>query len=103
MSNSGQIVVQIFVIVIIAGTAYSLWRTTRAYGGLIGGALKWIGLGMIMFSLEALDRVLGDLSFVGSLFGGNAENGEIAHNIILLLGLALAAFGFSRLTKIAKS
>ena len=100
MNDLGQLLVQIFVVVIVIGIAHSLWRTTKAYGGLIGGALKWIGLGIVFFALEALDRVLGNWSFVSSLFQGN--NAELAHNAILLLGLAFSAIGFSRLTKIAK-
>lgn len=99
MNSVGELVVQIFVVVIVVGVAYSLWQTTKAYGGLIGGALKWIGLGIVFFSLEALDRVLANLSFVNSLF---SKNSETVHNIILLFGLALSAIGFSKLTRIAK-
>lgn len=99
MDNPGQLIVQIFVVVIVIGIAHSLWRTTRVYGGLIGGALKWIGLGIVLFALEALDRVLGNLSFVASLAGQNAP---LVHDAILLVGLTFSAIGFSRLTKIAK-
>lgn len=93
------LVIQIFVFIIIIGVIYSLWRTARAYGGLVGTGLKWIGLGMIFFSLEALDRVLGNLSFVASL---GFANPELVHNFILLFGLLFAGIGFSKLTKIAK-
>lgn len=91
--------VQIFFLVIVVGIAQSLWRTTRAYGGLIGAALKWIGLGIVFFSLEALDRVLGSLSFVNSL---GPANPEVVHNALLLLGLLFSAIGFRGLTKVAK-
>ncbi len=93
------LVIQIFVFIIIIGVIYSLWRTAKAYGGLVGTGLKWIGLGMIFFSLEALDRVLGNLSFVASL---GFANPELVHNFILLFGLLFAGIGFSKLTKIAK-
>ena len=92
------IIIQGLVVVIIIGMVYSLWRTTRVYGGLIGQGMKWIGIGMVFFSSEAVDRVLGDLSFVNS-FGSEPE---IVHKIILLFGLLFCAVGFSRLTKIAK-
>lgn len=91
--------VQAFVLIIIIGVAYSLWRTTKVYGGLIGTALKWMGLGMIFFSLEALDRVLGPLGFVKSI---SVTDPEMAHNIILLLGLLFSGIGLSKLRKIAK-
>lgn len=91
--------IQIFVIVVILGIIYNLWQTTKAYGGLIGGALKWIGLGIIFFSLESLDRVLGGYSFVDTF---SRANPILVHNAILLFGLLFSAIGFSKLTKIAK-
>lgn len=93
------LVVQVLVVIIVFGIVYSLWQTTKSYGGLIGAALKWIGLGMVFFSLEALDRVLANLSFINS-FG--FSDPAAVHNIILLLGLLFSGVGFSKLTKIAK-
>ena len=91
------LLVQICVVVIVIGVIINLWRTTRAYGGVIGFGLKWIGLGMVFFSLEALDRVLGYLSFVNSIF---SQNQDLAHNIIFLLGLLFSGIGFSKLMKV---
>lgn len=91
--------IQVLIVIIIFGVIYSLWQTTRAYGGLIGSALKWIGVGMVFFSIEALDRVLGNLSFVASW---DIADPVIVHNMILLLGLLFSGIGFSKLTKIAK-
>lgn len=93
------LVVQVLVVIIVFGIVYSLWQTTKSYGGLIGAALKWIGLGMVFFSLEALDRVLVNLSFINS-FG--FSDPSLVHNIILVLGLLFSGLGFSKLTKIAK-
>lgn len=96
---SAVLVIQIFVVIIVSGVFYNLWRTAQAYGGLIGGGLRWIGSGMIFFALEALDRVLGSLSFVNAL---SLANAELVHNFLLLIGLLFSAIGFSKLTKIAK-
>lgn len=91
--------IQGLIAVIVIGEIYTLWRTSKSYGGLIGRALRWIGFGMIFFSLEAVDRGLGSLSFINPLSHGNSD---LFHNIVLLLGLLFSAFGFSQLTKIAK-
>lgn len=91
--------IQGFVVIIMIGAIYSLWQTSRAYGGLVGKGLRWIGLGICFFSLEALDRVLGHLSFVNAFFGINAE---VVHYALLLLGLLFSGIGFSVLTKINK-
>jgi len=93
------LIIQVFVIIIIVGVIYSLWKTTKAYGGLIGTALKWIGLGMVFFALESLDRVLGPWGFIQAF---KFMDPEIAHNIILLMGLLFSAIGFSKLTRITK-
>ncbi len=93
------IIVQGLVVVIIIGVVYSLWQTTKSYGGLIGSALKWIGLGILFFSLEALDRVLGSLSFINGL---KAFDPTLVHYGMLLGGLLFSAIGFSKLTKVAK-
>lgn len=93
------LLVRAFVIIIIFGVVYSLWRTTKAYGGLIGSGLKWIGLGIVFFSLESLDRVLGSLSFLNSI---NPGSPEVVHNIVLVFGLLFSGIGFSQLIKITK-
>lgn len=96
------LILQVLMAVVILGVIYSLWQTTKAYGGLIGGALKWIGIGMVFFSVEAFDRVfgaVGNFSVVNSL--GIAQP-DLMHNAILLLGLFFSGVGFSKLTRIAK-
>lgn len=93
------LLVQLFLIVIIIGIIYNLWRISRSFGGIIGTGLRWIGLGILFFSLEALDRVLGGVGIITANFG---ENAEYAHNALLVLGLLFSGVGFSKLTKIGK-
>ncbi|MDP3993658.1 MAG: hypothetical protein Q8P75_01610 [bacterium] len=97
-ANIWQLLVRAFVIIIVIGGVYNLWRTAKTYGGIVGNGLRWLGLGMILFSLESLDRVLGNLSFISPLSGG--ANADLFHNIILLLGLLFSGIGFSKFTKI---
>jgi len=92
-----RLLVQTFVVIIVIGGVYNLWRTAKTYGGIVGNGLRWLGLGMILFSLESLDRVLGNLSFINPLSPGNAD---LFHNVILLLGLLFSGIGFSKFTKI---
>jgi hypothetical protein len=94
-----ELLIQVFVAVIVVGVIYSLWRTTRTYGGLVGAALKWIGLGVVFFSIEGLDRALGNLSVVSHL---TVTYADPIHDAILIFGLMFSGIGFSKLTKIAK-
>lgn len=96
------IILQGFIAVIIIGVVYSLWQTTKSYGGLIGSALKWIGLGIVFFTVESFDRVFatfGNLSILNVL--GFADP-DLVHNFLLVLGLLFSGVGFSKLTRIAK-
>lgn len=96
------LILQGLVLVIIIGVVYTLWETTKAYGGSIGAALKWIGVGIVFFSVEAFDRIfgaLGDFSFVSSL---EVADPALVHNGLLLLGLLFSGIGFSKLTRVAK-
>lgn len=91
-----NILIQVLVAVIVIGVIYNLWQTTKAYGGLIGSALKWIGLGMLLFSFGALERS-------ATLLGFTLKNGSLIQDLVLLCGLFFSAIGFSQLTKISKS
>lgn len=93
------LLIQAAVVIIIIGIVYNLWRTAQTYGGLIGEALRWIGLGILVFALEAVDRVLGSYGFVGSL---GFLDSDTLHLLILGAGLLFSGIGFSKLTKLGK-
>ncbi len=96
------LILQGFIAVIIIGVAYSLWQTTKSYGGLIGTALKWIGLGIVFFTIEALDRVFETFAGLSVLNIIGFSNPDMVHNLLLILGLLCSGIGFSKLTRIAK-
>ena len=96
------LVLQGLIFVIIIGVIYSLWATTKSYGGAIGSAPKWIGVGILFFTVEALDRIFGtlaDLSFVNSL---EFTDPVLLHHSLMFLGLLFSGIGFSKLTRAAK-
>lgn len=96
------LILQGFIAVIIIGVAYSLWQTTKAYGGLIGTALKWIGLGIVFFTIEAFDRVFNAFGNLSVLNAFGLPEPSLVHNFLLVLGLLCSGVGFSKLTRIAK-
>lgn len=96
------LIVQGFIAVIIIGVAYTLWQTTQAYGGLIGTALKWVGLGIVFFTIESFDRIFGTFGNLSVLDALGFADPVMVHNSLLVLGLLFSGIGFSKLTKIAK-
>lgn len=98
-----QVAGSMLLLVAVIGVLYSLWRTTRAYGGIIGQGLRRFGIGIMFLSVEALDRIAQNfassdllLSFVPKYYLSNA------HDALLLLGLCFLALGFSKLSTAAK-
>lgn len=94
----------LLLLVTVIGVVYNLWRTTRAYGGLIGQGLRWLGFGIVFLVVEALDRIAqsfgsSDLlsTFIPRYYLNNA------HDALLLLGLFFLALGFSKLSSAVKN
>jgi len=90
-------------LVTVIGVLYNLWKTTRAYGGIIGQGLRRFGFGIIFLSVEAIDRIAQNFgskdlleSFAPKYYIENV------HDIILLLALFFLALGFSKLSSAVK-
>ncbi len=96
------LVLQGLVLVIMIGVVYTLWQTNKAYGGVIGSALKWIGVGILFFSIEAFDRIFGALADVSFVDAIGTTDPTLLHNALLLLGLVFSGIGFSKLSRAAK-
>lgn len=84
--------------VILIGMFYSLWMTTKAYGGLIGRAIRLIGIGLILTSIVVIEKML--INFGVIL---NSANIQIIQDGITLLSLLFLSLGFKRLATIAKA
>lgn len=89
----------LLLIAMVIGTIYNLWKTTRAYGGLIGDGMRRVGVGILFFSVEALDRVSLNFGGFGIIDGITpAPYVSIAHDALLLLGLSFVTWGFIKLS-----
>ena len=89
-------VVQGLMVAIVIGMFYNLWASTRAYGGLIGKAIRLLGVGILFISIAVIERVIGNFNIVDSLFL------SVAQDVLNLLGLFFLAFGFSKLAAASK-
>ena len=90
--NEINLLIQGFIAIIIIGMIYSLWVTTRAYGGLIGRALRFIGFGIMFISIAVLEKMLVNFGVIQS-----SSNLSLAQDSFTLIGLVLVSFGFSKL------
>jgi len=90
-------VVQGLIAVIMVGVFYTLYATTKVYGGLIGRAIRSLGVGMIFVAVGVLERVLLNLSVIES-----SPNLVLAQDFFSMIGLLFLGVGFSRLAAATK-
>ena len=93
----------LLLIAVLIGVFFNLWKTTRAYGGIIGSGLRRIGVGISFLAVEAIDRVT--FSFSGkTIITGflGQEYGPIAHDLVFLLGLFFITLGFLKFSSALK-
>lgn len=83
---------------VIIGMIYSVWATTRAYGGLIGKAVRLLGFGIVFIIIEVIEKMLIN-------FGAIEMNSYLAmmQDILIILGLFFLTLGFSKLAVAAKN
>jgi hypothetical protein len=91
-------ILQALIVVILIGMLYSLWKTTNAYGGIIGNAVRLIGVGITLISIVVLEKMLINFSVVE-----NSANLHIAQDVLTLLSLLFLSWGFKKLAAVAKA
>ena len=80
--------------------ALSIWMAMvakKGIGGLIGSAMNWMALGIIL---------LGITHFVATLMtmympGFTEAYGEVFHRVLVLLGFLLLGYGFMKIDKVS--
>ncbi len=90
-------VVQGLVAVIVIGGLYSLYASTKAYGGLIGQAIRLLGVGMLFVVITVIEKIILNFGIIQ-----NSANLGLAQDGFLLLGVLFLGLGFSRLAHAAK-
>src|SRR4051812_44909907 len=91
------ILVQGFVAVIIIGGFYSLYNSTKAYGGLIGRAIRLLGVGMLFVVIAVIEKILINFSIIEL-----TANLSLFQDAMDLLGILFLGLGFSRLASASK-
>lgn len=92
-----NLIIQAFMVVIVIGMFYSLWSSTKLYGGIIGKAIRMFGLGMLFITLSILEHLL-----IVFMIIQNDPQLAVAQDILSLAGLVFLALGFSTLASAAK-
>lgn len=97
-ASSANMIIQGCIVAVIIGVFYNLMISTQAYGGIVGKSIRLIGIGILFFSLSAIERALVNFSIIHSTF----QTGLI-QDILSLLGLVFLGLGFSKLASGTKA
>ena len=89
---------QALIIIIALGVYYNLWSSTKAYGGLIGKAVRFLGVGMLFIVVAVMERILTNYGVIE-----NSVNLGLAQDILNVLGLVFLGLGFSKLAAATKA
>ena len=97
-TSNVNLFVQAFIAIIILGSFYNLWMSTKIYGGSIGKAIRFLGVGMMFVSISMIERILINFGIIHSDI-----DLALAQDILSLFGLMFLGLGFSKLASVAKS
>lgn len=84
--------------VILIGVFYNLWSSTKMYGGLIGTAVRFLGLGMLFVTIGVIERIIINFNVVAG-----SANVALIQDVLTLIGLILLGIGFSKLAAATKA
>lgn len=103
-SNSFSIIVNLITLIVVGGIVYNLWINLSGFGGLLGKALKIIGVGIFILSIDTVHASIQEIPGVGLdfLFGRGLYH-DYFHCVITLLGFIVLGVGLANLAKLIKS
>lgn len=93
-----NLIIQGLLAAVIIGMVYSVWATTRAYGGLIGKAVRLLGFGIVFIIIEVIEKMLINFGAIKM-----TSNLAMTEDILIIIGLFFLTIGFSRLAVAAKN
>lgn len=97
-ASQANLFIQICIGVIVVGAFYSLWTSSKIYGGIIGTAIRLFGLGMLFFTVAVFERLLVSFSIIQT-----SVNLTLAQELLDLLGLVFLGLGFLKLASARKA
>jgi hypothetical protein len=97
-SSQANLIIQGCLAVILIGVFYNLWSSTKMYGGLIGTAVRFLGLGMLFVTIGVIERIIINFNVVAG-----SANVALIQDVLTLIGLILLGIGFSKLAAATKA
>jgi hypothetical protein len=90
--SSANLIIQGCIAAVLIGVFYNLMISTKAYGGIVGRAIRLIGIGITFFSLAAIEHALVTFSIIQPTL-----QSAVLQDAMSLVGLVFLGLGFSKL------
>ncbi len=97
LSSETNLLIHGFIAVVIIGVFYNLMVSTKVYGGVIGKAIRLIGIATLFVTVSAIEKVLVNFNVIHPSFVLS-----IAQDLITVLSLIFLGLGFSKLASAGK-
>lgn len=91
-NSEANLFIQGFIAIILVGVFYNLWASTKVYGGIVGAAIRLLGLGMLFITVAVIEKTLINFSVIHANL-----NLALVQDVLNLIGLVFLALGFSKL------
>ena len=93
-----NLIIQALIAIIIIGVFYNLFAITKVYGGLIGKAIRLLGIGLLFITIGVIER-----SSINFAIIEPSTNLALLQDIFNLVGLIFLGLGFSKLASVNKT
>ena len=95
--NETNLIIQALIVAIVIGVYYSLYRSTKLYGGLVGLAIRYLGVGMLFISVVVLEKIFINFGVIEA-----SVDFSLVQDVLNLIGLVFLGIGFSKLASVNK-
>jgi hypothetical protein len=86
-----------FIVVILIGVFYNLMVTTKLYGGIVGPAVRLIGVATMFVAVASIEKVLLNFGILRYTLSAS-----IFQDFLILISLVLLGIAFSKLASVSK-
>ncbi|OGE73715.1 MAG: hypothetical protein A3C49_00690 [Candidatus Doudnabacteria bacterium RIFCSPHIGHO2_02_FULL_42_25] len=96
-NSTANILIQSLIAIIIIGVFYNLMMSTKLYGGIIGKAVRLIGVATMLVAVASIENVLLKFKIVE-----HSLTASVFQDLLILVSLVLLGIAFSKLGSVNK-
>ncbi len=96
-NSTTSYIIYALIAIVIAGVYYNLVQTTKLYGGIIGQAVRLIGVATLCIAIASINNVLLKFNVIRPSLPSS-----IFQDLLIVISLILLGLAFSKLASVSK-